>query len=112
MLCRLIFRKSNGEFLLKTIYTGIAPIPTPEQEIEDFAILNGYNVNALTVLDLTETHEHFKEIVGASNIRLNGEELLYDNIEESPTKPINPVGQVNEKLDLLIQMQLEKEGII
>ncbi len=111
-LCRLIFRKTTGGLLVRIVYDD-NQTPPIEQEINDFAILNGYNVDALTIIDLPESDSEFNNAVNATKVKLQNGQLIYEFIELpfEPAEP-NPIMQINDKIDLLIQMYLEKEGII
>ncbi len=113
-LCRLIFRKDIGNMLLRVVYSDNINIPTVEQEIATFSVLNGYNTEALMIFDIEETDLEFVNTIKADAIRLvDGEfEYIFSPIVPEPPQEIDPVLQMNEKLDIIIQMQLEKEGII
>lgn len=112
-VCRLIFRKDIGKLLLKVMYENKSELPTIEDELNTFAILNGYNSDALTIIDMDETHNEFQNAVTATNITLEEGNLVYQIIEPTPEQvEPNPMVQLNNKVDLLIQMFLEKEGII
>ena len=109
-VCRVIFRKTTGDMLLRIIYHDNTNIPDLEQELEDFAVLNGYNVDALIAVDKLDTDAEFENMVKAETIKYDNGNLIYTfpDIPE-PTRESDPV---IERLDLLIQMQLEREGII
>lgn len=112
-LCRLIFRRSTGTMLMRAIYEG-KNVPTLACEISDFAVLNGYNESALEVIDLLEADPGFESATTAETIRLENGSLIYTFAPEEPEpqpEP-NPVLQLNDKVDILIQMQLEREGIV
>ena len=113
-ICRLIFRKSTKTLLVKIMYGNEQQIPEVEQEVNDFAVLNGYNESALEVVDILETDPEFEKVVTAKTIRLENGSLVYTfaPIEPEPQPEPSPVAQLNDKVDLLIQMQLEREGII
>jgi hypothetical protein len=114
-VCRLIFRKTTGSLLVRVVYNS-SNIPTIEEEINDFAILNGYNLEALTCIDIDETDERFQQAVDALSITLgNNDELVFETgqvPDVSDTTTTDPLSEINEKLDLLMLMQLEKGGIV
>ena len=109
-VCRVIFRKTTGDMLLRIIYHDNTNIPDLEQELADFAVLNGYNVEALIVVDKLETDAEFENMVKAETIKYDNGNLIY-TFPDIP-EPIRESNPVLERLDLLIQMQLEREGII
>ena len=108
--CRVIFRKTTGDMLLRIIYSDSANVPSLSQELEDFAILNGYNVDALIVVDKFETDAEFENMVKAETIKYDNGNLIYTFPDIPEPEPESD--PVLERLDLLIQMQLEREGII
>ncbi len=110
-LCRLIFRKITGDLLLRIIYSDSANVPSLSQELEDFAILNGYNVDALIVVDKLESDVEFENMVNAKTIKYDNGNLIYTFPDIPEPVKLKP-DPVLERLDLLIQMQLEREGII
>jgi len=115
-VCRLIFRKTTGNLLVRTVYDS-QNISTIEEEINDFAVLNGYNPEALTCIDIEETDtERFQQATGASSITLSNGELVFETAQTPDVPDIAPdesfILEINEKLDLLMLMQLEKEGIV
>lgn len=114
-ICRLIFRKDIGQLLLRVVYNDENIIPTLEQEKNTFAVLNGYNEDALVVIDIPETDVEFHNAAYAESIKLENGNLVYTLPPETPPEPSekpDPISQLNEKVDLLIMMMLEKEGII
>ena len=113
-VCRLIFRKATGDLLVRASYNA-DNIPSLEDELRDFAVLNGYNIDALTIIDLPESDERFQDIVEAIDIKLENGELVYSLPQETELElPQEPdlILQVNEKVNLLIMMMLEREGIV
>jgi hypothetical protein len=113
-LCRIIFRRTTGTELVRTVYGCSEDAPELADEIKDFSILNGYSEPALEVIDLPETDPEFEKAVTAETIRLENGSLVYTfaPIEPEPQPEPDPVVQLNDKVDLLIQMQLEREGIV
>lgn len=87
-ICRLIFRKDIGKMLVKSFYSG-DEIPSIEQELETFSILNGYNVDALQIIDLQEDDERYHLAEIAQDIKWRNGELEF--IQPQPPKFEEPI---------------------
>lgn len=101
LVCRMIFRKDIGKLLLKLTYLGEEELPTIEQEIETFTALNGYNPDALQVVDLLESDPLYHLAQRAKDIKWRNGELEFID----PQEPEEP--EIVEEISLLEQVYAE-----
>ena len=81
---RLFFRKDTGNFLHFYEMEGGIVIPSIEQDLTSIKSLDGYNINAIEVVELNQTDYEIREKcrVAKSNIRLEDGELIFTFSQE------------------------------
>lgn len=111
-LCRLMFLKATGKLIVKISYSDNIGIPSIDEDIEMVVANNRLATADIIAFDVTENETNFNDVYNAVDILLRDGNFIYKDVQEMPIPEETVVNQLNEKMDLLIQMQLEREGII